>query len=189
MRMPLSDAQERIESSDLGRVLISAFLVLTVVALLALNLPWQYETALKRELRRVAWPYSKATGIQQSWSVFAPIPRPSSLAFTARIRYADGSHVDWHPPVRDRYVGEFSSEHWVKWIESAVRDDNKRVVGRPAAIWLARKYAQGGRRPVEVTFVRTWRDTPPLASHKKPRPRREVYFHLRITPQMLGGGT
>jgi hypothetical protein len=186
MRIPLSDAQKRFESNDLGRVLISAFLLLTVVAIVALNLPWQYDTPLKRQLRRVAWPYSKATGVQQSWSVFAPIPRPSSLSFTARIRYADGTHVDWHPPARDPYIGEFSGEHWVKWVESAVRDDNARVVARPAAIWLARRYAQTGRRPVEVTFIRIWRDTPPLGSKTKPRPRVEAYYHLRVTPTMLG---
>jgi hypothetical protein len=187
MRMPFSDAQERLESTDLGRVLISALLLLTLVAILALNLPWQYDTALKRQLRRVAWPYSKATGVQQSWSVFAPIPRPASLAFTARIRYADGSHTDWHPPIRDRYIGEFSSEHWVKWVEAAVREGNDMIVTRPAAIWLARKYAQGRHRPVEVTFIRIWRDTPPLGSKRNPHPRPQAYYRLRITPQMLEG--
>jgi hypothetical protein len=187
MRVPFSDAQERLEATDLGRVLISAFLVLTLVAIITLDLPWQYDTALKRELSRVASPYSKATGVQQNWSVFAPIPRPSTLGFSARIRFADGSHVDWRPDVGDPYIGEFAGEHWVKWTEAAARDDFLMVIDRPAAIWLARRFATADRRPVEVRFTRWWRDTPPLGSKERPKRRTEHYYRLRVTRQMLTG--
>jgi hypothetical protein len=187
MRVPFSDTQERLEGSDLGRVLISAFLVLTLVAIVTLNLPWQYQTELKRQLSRVATPYSKATGVEQNWSVFAPTPRDSTLRFSARIRFADGSHADWRPDFGDPYIGEFSGEHWVKWQEAAVRPDFLAIVARPSAIWLARRFATDGRRPVEVSFTRTFRYTPQLASNARPKIRVEHYFHLRITRQMLAG--
>jgi hypothetical protein len=189
MRVPFSDAQERLERTDIGRVVISAFLVLTLVSLIALNLPWQYDSKLKRELRRVAWPYSKATGVQQTWSVFAPNPRASTLRFSARVRFADGSHVDWRPDYGDPYIGEFAGEHWLKWVEASTQPGYGAFIGRSAATWLARRFSTPRRRPVEVTFTRTWWDTPPLGSKRRPKRRVEHYYRLRITPEMLARGS
>jgi hypothetical protein len=185
MRVPLSDAQERLESSDLGRVLISAFLVLTIVVIVALNLPWQHDFELKRQLNKVALPYSKATGLQQNWSVFAPTPRSTSIAFTARIRFADGSRADWAIPREDRFFGAFLSTRWRKWVEVIWQDRYRPFAARPTALWLARRYARRGLRPLEVTFVRRWRGVPPLGSKIRTRWRHQTYYHLKITPEML----
>jgi hypothetical protein len=57
----LARLQERLESSDLGRSLISAFLIVTLGAVLATNI--QGNSKLRREVTRITQPYSNATGI------------------------------------------------------------------------------------------------------------------------------
>lgn len=74
MRTPL---QERLEARPAGRVLISAFLVVTLAAVCATNLP---ESRLRREALKPAGPFLRATGLDQDWRVFAPDPRSRESA-------------------------------------------------------------------------------------------------------------
>ena len=65
--------QERLESSAVGRAVISAFAVVTVVALALWNLP---DSEIKRKALTVVRPYVTALGLEQNWGVFAPDPAP-----------------------------------------------------------------------------------------------------------------
>ena len=185
MRIPQARLQERIESSELGRIAISAFLVLTLVVIFALNLPWQHQFELKRQLYKVALPYSKATGIQQAWSVFAPDSRYQSIEVRGRITYADGSVAIWRLPSSDRYVGDVRNTRWKKWMEIIYADEQGAVVSSSTALWLARRYARGGRRPVEVAFVRRWKDVSPLGANFEYGWASKVYYRLKITPELM----
>jgi hypothetical protein len=168
-------SQDRLEASPLGRALLSGFLLVTLVALVALNLP---ESDLKTRLGSVARPYSQAFGIDQSWSLFAPNPRSTIVEARAHVVFADGTVAEWAGvpaggPVLDQYV----MHRWQKWSEW-VTQDRYALLWRPAAEWVARRYAQAGR-PVRVELVRRTRQIPPPGSEgAAPPARSETYFVL-----------
>ena len=169
-------SQERAEAGPAGRALVSGFLLVTLVALVALNLP---ESDLRTRLGSVARPYSQAFGIDQSWSLFAPNPRSAIVEARARVVFADGTAAEWAGvapggPVLDQYV----THRWQKWSEW-VTQERYAVLWRPAAEWVARRYTQAGRRPVRVELVRCTRKIPaPGSEGDAPPARSETYFVL-----------
>jgi hypothetical protein len=68
--------QERFESTPLGRIVISIFLLVTFVALLTANLP---ESRLQELLLKADHPYVYGLGLDQAWGVFAPDPRSQTI--------------------------------------------------------------------------------------------------------------
>ena len=150
--------QQRLESSDTGRALISAFLIITLLAIGAINIP---ESKLRREVLRPGQTYLNATGLDQIWSVFARDPRPTSVAMEARIRYADGTRGVWHVPEGNDVTGEYWDYRWRKWLENVILDARRNQLWRPAAEFIAGRERAQGRRPVRVTLVRRWRTLRP----------------------------
>lgn len=150
--------QKRVEPGLVGRALTSGFLLVTLICLVALNLP---RSPLRQTLDRVATPYSKAFGIDQSWSVFAPDPRTSTVEPSARVTFADGSTALW-PGVLAGGAGldEYVTSRWQKWGEWLTQE-RYAVLWRPAAEWIARSYASAGQRPVRVELMRTISKLPP----------------------------
>lgn len=180
--------QERLESSDLGRVLISAFLLVTLIVVFASNLPRLHDSELKRHLSRIGTPYLGATGIHQSWSVFAPEPAKQNAAFRARVEFADGSHTLWQPPEYEPFIGSFREGRWGKWEEAIQTDVYGHAMLESTAIWIARRYATEEHRPVRVIFIRLWQDLPPPGSSDAPLPwRSQEYFEFRVRPGLLDG--
>ncbi len=140
------------ESGLVGRALVSAFLLVTLTCLVALNLP---QSQLRQALDRVATPYSQALGIDQRWSLFAPDPRTAIVEPSARVTFADGSSVLWPGvPAGGAGVDEYVTSRWQKWAEWLTQE-RYAVLWRPAAEWVARSYANRGRRPIRVELVRT----------------------------------
>ena len=179
--------QQRLEATDLGRALISAFVLVTLIVIFASNLPRLYDSELKRQLSRIGTPYLGATGIDQSWSVFAPEPVKQNSVFTAVITFDDGSTARWHEPQYDRFVGSFLEGRWSKWLEVIRNTNYENDVWKPAAAWLARKYDTRGRRPVEVRFIRAWQDIPPPDVKTKAPWHAAVYYTFKVTPAVLTG--
>jgi len=66
---------ERLESSDTGRVVLSALILVLLISLVAYAIP---DSAPKRALLRPGLPLLSATGLGQGWGMFAPEPRISS---------------------------------------------------------------------------------------------------------------
>ena len=165
--------QERLESSPAGRLLISAFLVVTVLALVAWNLP---ASELRRQALRPLAPYVRATGLDQNWGVFAPDPRRQTLDFYARITYADGTTGTWRPPSGNALIGAYRDYRWRKWYEWTT-NDSYRHLWDPAAAFVARRERAAGREPVRVELVRRTSDL--AAPGYKPRsgPWREETYH------------
>jgi hypothetical protein len=152
MRTPL---QERLEARPAGRLLISAFLVVTLAAVCATNLP---ESRLRREALKPAGPFLRATGLDQDWRVFAPDPRQTSLRVEARVRYEDGGVATWRPPAGGDLAGAYWDYRWRKWLENAIQDAQRRVLWKPAAQFAAREMATEQRVPTSVTLIRRWQD-------------------------------
>jgi hypothetical protein len=173
--------QERLESSDIGRALISAFLLVTLVVLFASNLPRLYDSELKRQLSRVGTPYLRVTGADQSWSVFAPEPVSQNQDFKAVVAFEDGSKATWRPPQRDHFIGAFRNGRWSKWTEVVRKDAYGSDVFESTARYVVRVYEKRGRRPVSVTFVRGWQQIPPPGSGQPLPPwSEEAYYEYRV---------
>jgi hypothetical protein len=145
-----SDLQSRVESSRIGRAAISGFVVLTLVAIAAINLP---SSALRADLLVAGQPYLNAIGLDQGWALFAPDPRREVIGLKAVVRYEDGTSATWTIPNDDPVVGTYRDYRWRKWMENVIMDEN-RGLWRPAALWAAREEARPDRREFDVTLVR-----------------------------------
>jgi hypothetical protein len=142
--------QERLEEVRAGRVVISAFIVLTLFCIITVNL---YASDLKRQFFRVAKPYIYVTGVDQGWDVFSPNPRRDTIALVAQIHYADGSIDTWTIPRGGSLFGAYWDYRWRKWVELIVEGFVPSDVWKPTAQWIARTQAAPGKKPVEIELV------------------------------------
>ena len=141
--------QERLEASVVGRVVISLFVLFTVVGLVVWNMA---PSELRKQALRTFRPYVNATGLDQNWGVFAPPPR-QLVVLEARIAYEDGTHRAWTLPRGAPLLDAYWDYRWRKYTEWA-RNDNRRFLWEPTAAWIARHERAQGRRPVTVVLSR-----------------------------------
>jgi hypothetical protein len=140
--------QQRIEDSPLGRAAISAFLVVTLIAIVVINLP---QSALRRKLIGPVQPYLNAVALDQNWALFAPEPRRSILDLDAVVHYDDGSSAVWRFPHQNAVIGQYRDYRWRKWAENAVNGTaNRGVLLPPAALYAASEMQRSGRRITSV---------------------------------------
>ena len=145
--------QERLETSDFGRALLSIFIGITLGTLLVIQLPPSH---LRREAVDVADPFANATGLDQDWAVFAPEPRKLSIDLVANVSYADGARRRWRIPRSNNFFGIYWDYRWIKYMEHVNRDANQ-YLWLPLARWVAREKSRGS--PVErVELIRRWSD-------------------------------
>jgi hypothetical protein len=152
----LTSLQERFESSDFGRIAISALLIATILGIVVWNLPGG---VLQARLIPVARPYFQAAGLDQGWGVFAPDPRETTNDFYARLDYPDGTETTWRYPLGNPEVATYRTFRWQKWSEHVAID--VRSLLPPAAQWLVRTQVLRGQHPIEVALVQRWATTPP----------------------------
>jgi hypothetical protein len=170
--------QERLESSAVGRAVISGFVLVTLLALVFWNLP---DSEIKRKALKVVRPYITALSINQNWGVFAPDPRRQSLELVARVEYADGSQATLRVPRGGDFVEAYWDYRWRKWFET-VRTDSHENLWEPAARWFARVAARDGGQPVRVTLVRRWSDLlPPGPGPERTDWREFAFYTLSFT--------
>lgn len=171
--------QERIEESALGKVVISGFILFILGALLVSNLP-------ASELKRTADPMFRAalgaTGLRQSWNLFAPKPRWTTEQLEARLTYGDGTTILWRPPTSDPVIGAYRAYRFRKWMHNVL--GNNRVLWQPAAEWIARNHQRNGEWPREVALVKKTFIAPPPGSGRTERPDWEerTFFVARFEP-------
>jgi hypothetical protein len=172
--------QQRLESVWFGRLLISVFVAGTVAAMVVWNLP---HSKLKTEAMRLTGPYTRATGLDQNWSVFAPNPYRDSFRLTARITYADGTTGRWEVPEGGAAIGAYWDFRWGKWAEWTLNAAHGDLCGGTAR-YVANLEADEGREPVRVDLV----------AHRRPNARpgdppsrdgwtETVFCENRITPK------
>jgi hypothetical protein len=147
---------ERGVVSPRRRMIITIFVIITVGAVLAQNMP---DSAIKAGLMDVARPYLKATGLDQSWSIFSPNPRRESAFVIARVERADGSIASRSVP-----TGIGPSQYWrYRWqkYEETLSEPGGRMLWRPYAEWVVDQDQREGGVPVRVTLVRRVSKIPP----------------------------
>jgi hypothetical protein len=147
--------QERLEASDIGRMLISALLLFTLFGIAIWNLPGGQ---LQQRLLPVVRPYFQSTGLDQGWGVFAPDPRDITDYLYARLEYADGSETTWQYPLGNPVLATYRTFRWQKWSEHVTLDVPS--LQAPAAQWLQRTQIRNGQHPVVITLVERWASTP-----------------------------
>jgi len=179
--------QERVEHSRIGRVLISLFVVVTLITVLTANLP---ASRLQSLLLKADHPYLNAADLQQNWGVFAPDPRSQTVDVLARVTFADGSQETWQIPARDPVVGEYIDYRWRKW-EEWVASGSSAFLYQPGAIYAARRLATSERRPVQVALIdRSHQITVPgQTPFATNRPTEHTLYTTKITPAMLQGAS
>jgi hypothetical protein len=167
--------QERLESKDVGRALISGFLLVTLVVVVALNLP---ASELTRRLMPLANSYRSITGLDQGWGVFAPNPRRQILEWYARVEFSDGSVDVWRPP-DDPPMGSFGVHRWRKLMELYLMGYVRKGSRESAARYVARQVATEGREPSRVTFVRRVYPLAPPGWRGAPAAWQERAYYVR----------
>ncbi len=171
--------QERIEASGLGRWVISAFLAVTVVALLAWNLPL---SELRRMTEPFSQPYVNATGLTQTWNLFAPDPLTRTRRLEARILYTDGSSATWQAPVGGAVFGQYRTYRWYAQM-ARLRYDASSPRWEPFANWVIRAHDHGGRMPAEIELVRHWRDVAPPGGGPGGLWQQETFYRRNLAPE------
>jgi hypothetical protein len=142
--------QERLEARKAGRVLISALIAVSLLAVGLTNLP---DSPIRREGLKVAQPYLEATGLEQSWKLFAPQPRRASLRLLARVRYLDGSVAIWRPRSGNALTGTYWDYRWRKWVENLSQGTRAETLRAAAAPYIARQMRRPGKAPTTVTLI------------------------------------
>jgi hypothetical protein len=172
--------QERFESTPGGRVAISIFIVVTLVFVVATNLP---RSALRHDVLVPGQPYLNAVGLDQRWNVFAPEPRKQVIDLVSRVTFLDGTQTEWRLPRRGAPIGAYSDYRWRKWLENAIADANSEL-WRPLALWIGRNATSPGRTPARVTLVRRFYDLRPPGTTPDRGPWKEFAFY---TLDLAGG--
>jgi hypothetical protein len=171
------------EASDVGRTVISAFIVLILVAVLSENLP---SSSLQRGLAEVSRPLVRALNIRQVWGVFAPDPRRQTVDLSARILFDDGRVETWRPPDGLPFPNSYRDVRWRRWAESISRPDLQAAISLPTAQWLARRYTTEHRRPARVELIlRTQNLLPPGEEPDRAAPQETVVYSLDVASNVL----
>lgn len=171
------DVQPRIEASGLGRAVISLFVIVTLVAIVGINLPG---SALRSDLMRPGQPYLNALGLDQDWALFAPDPRRTAIGLDAVVRYEDGTTATWTIPNDDPVIGAYRDYRWRKWMENVIMPTSQSL-WRGAALWAAREEARSDRREFDVTLVRREANLPAPGTTPARGPwTSQAFFQLRL---------
>jgi hypothetical protein len=162
---------ERIERSNLGRVIISVVIVAAMLAQVAAHLP--DGSALEDDLGPSGRYLVRLAGIESQWGVFAPNPRSTSLKLEGRVTFEDGSTATWHLPEGARIGANLRYYRWRKWLER-VRADDYRNLWEPTCQWIASLY-EWFDSPVEsVQLVRLFHENHPTGDQP---PYDEFVYH------------
>ncbi|TMK83474.1 MAG: hypothetical protein E6G46_03240 [Actinobacteria bacterium] len=181
------DLQEKVESSQAGRAVITGVMIFILASLVAANIP--QTSYLQQKLNSIVQPVRDSVGLDQTWSVFAPEPRRETFALDASITYNDGTSEVWAVPTGDPYIAEYRTYHWQKWSEN-VRLDDMSWLWSPLAVWLARSHNTSVRHPIQISLTRRWYILNPPGTHPSRGPWNEFTFYsLAVTPSVLAGGS
>jgi hypothetical protein len=170
-----------VERSTVGRLLISAAIVLLLLAEVATHLP--DGSAAQRTLADRAHTGIRLVASEQQWDVFSPDPRSVSLQLEGRVTFADGSTEVWHLPEGPRLGANLRFYRWRKWLER-VRSDDLRVLWEPTARWIADEYDDRPAPVSRVQLVRRFHAN----SIEGPQPPYEEYVFYTYVASAEGSG-
>ena len=168
--MPRPTLSERFEQSSGGQLVASVLIVLLLLAQVGTHLPG--DSALDDKLGEPSDEIIRIFASEQSWGVFAPNPRSTSLKLEARVYFEDGSRKVWTVPEGPRVLANLRFYRWRKWLER-VRDDGYSSLWEPTAEWIASLYEDEPSPVVRVELVRRFHDN----TVEGPQPAYEEYTY------------
>jgi hypothetical protein len=171
--------QQRLEESAFGRGMLSSLIVVTLIAIVAINLP---QSDLRRQLLRPGQPYLNAIGLDQNWALFAPDPRRVVIAVSATVGYDDGRIALWSFPHDGALIGTYRDYRWRKWAENLISPDNATALWRSAALWAAGQEPRAGHAITSVSLVERFAlIAPPGVTPSLGPTQRRVFYTLRLS--------
>lgn len=174
-----SFVQQRLESSELGRLTLSVAIVFLLVSLVAVSMP---SSRLRDTLLTPGEPVLHATGLDQDWRIFSPDPRVTAIRLEARIEFSDGGVAAWRPPGGGAVLGAYWDYRWRKLTEHVLLDPNAGPLWRRLTDYVARIYIERGRRPARISLIAFERPIPPLGSAMRVvRWRERAFFRATVT--------
>lgn len=172
MSQPIS---QRIERSSVARVLISIAIVAVLLAEVVTHVP--RGSAVYRAVGGTANQAIRVVAAEQSWGVFAPNPRSTSLGIEALITFEDGSTARWELPQGVNVGENLRYYRWRKWLER-VRSDSYKSLWEPTARWIASLHDDADSPVASVELIRRFHDNVLVG----PQPPWEsfTYYTLRL---------
>jgi hypothetical protein len=168
-----------------GRIVISIFVTVTLIAVLTANLP---VSRLQDLLITAGHRFIYGAGLDQNWGVFSPDPRRETIHVTATVKFDDGSKATWQIHRRDPVIGSYIDYRWLKWAEFVILPQYKETLDHPFAVFVARRFATPSHRPVRVELSNRWYDLQPPGQHEPRLVRERTFYTTAITEQELHEG-
>jgi hypothetical protein len=171
--------QERVESTPLGRLVLSVVIVLLLVFVTVFNMP---PSRLRDIVSFVGDPAMRATGLDQDWRIFAPDPRGRVIRLEARVKFADGRTATWRVPRGSALVGAYWDYRWQKWTEHMLLDSGVESLWHGTTDYIAREYDRPGDVPVEVELIGYDRTIPAPGDAGAAEPwRARTFYRAAVT--------
>lgn len=169
---------DRAPLATAGKMTLNALLLLTLAGMVISSLP---ASELQRRLYPLVEPYMAATGLAQTWGMFAPDAPLHATELVAHIHYADGTSGTWRPPSGGGPLEGTRSYRWRKW-SFVARNRNQPEAWTTTARWVVANHDHQGRQPVRVELVRRWRPLAAPGSAAANGWRQQTYFTLELAP-------
>ena len=126
---------------------ISALIVVIVLIGVVWNMP---DSAIKRALLPALAPVALGTGLEQSWSMYAPDPPRRLENLEVHVTMANGDDRVWTLTPHDRIIGPVVTHRWRKLKESLTGDASIRP---DFAHWVVRELTGLSDKPVRVYML------------------------------------
>lgn len=128
-------------------------------------------------------PYIRFSGLEQSWTVFAPNPPEYSTFLSADIEFADGTTTEWEFPRVEKLgiLEKMSAERYRKWANDNISDGEHAVAWPDAIRYIARANNNPKNPPVFITLVRHQVSIPvPTNSTQRSEERVEILYTGKV---------
>jgi hypothetical protein len=166
---------QRFETSRFGEAVISC----VVVVVLLIGVVWSLPDAeIKSWLTRLLQPVASATGLEQSWRMYAPEPLQRLEFLEVRVTMANGVQRVWTNPRGDRVVGAFAWYHWQKVKENVVHDPGSRA---GVAHWVVHRLTGRSERAVRVQMILRIESLPAPGTNVSPVRGEEILYDENLT--------
>ncbi len=171
----LSTIRPRLQSSRFAEAGISGLVVVVLLTGVVWSLP---DAEVKRRLAPVLQPVASATGLEQSWRMYAPEPPRRQEFLDVRVTMANGMQRMWTNPRGDRVLGAFAWYRWQKVKENVVQDPASRV---GVAHWIVHRLTGAGERAVRVQMILRTESLPAPGTHDSPVSGEEILYDENFT--------
>jgi hypothetical protein len=140
--------------------ILSVFIAIYIVLIYFAGVPATntFMTRFQENTRAIV----HALGIWPSWSMFAPNPIKYDSNTFVKIKYNDGSEVEYDVEEKPTGIlGPFRAARWNKYSQDNLKSDKQRGLLRPTLNYFTKKYQIADKKIVYIALVQKWQDVPP----------------------------